>query len=190
MPAVSKHLRVLERAGLIAPRPRGAVAAVPPAGGAAQGRGRLDRTLPRHLGRAARPPRQLPAGTRRPRTRRRVMAVSHAANSRTFEVRTPTDTEITDDASLRRAPPPGVRGDDQARARQALVGHPRRRLLGAGLRDRPAARRQVALRRPGTRRARRRTSTASTARSRRPIGSSTPRSSRRFPTSCRWSPAC
>ena len=63
MPAVSKHLRVLERAGLIARRPRGAVAALPDRGGPAEGSGRLGRALPAHLGRAARSAGRLPASS-------------------------------------------------------------------------------------------------------------------------------
>ena len=54
MPAVSKHLRVLERAGTHRAAPRGPVAALPDRGGAAQGGGRLGGALPPHLGRAAR----------------------------------------------------------------------------------------------------------------------------------------
>ena len=49
LPGISKHLKVLERAGLIA-RPRGAVAALPARGGSAQGRQRLARALPAFLG--------------------------------------------------------------------------------------------------------------------------------------------
>ena len=63
MPAVSKHLRVLERAGLIA---RGREAQWRPCrleAGAAQGGGRVDRALSRDLGAAARSPRHLSAGT-------------------------------------------------------------------------------------------------------------------------------
>ena len=53
-PAVSKHLRVLERAGLITPRPRGAVASLPARGGADQGGRRVGRELSPLLGRELR----------------------------------------------------------------------------------------------------------------------------------------
>ena len=70
MPAVSKHLRVLERAGLIA---RGREAQWRPCrieAGAAQGSGRVGRALPGHLGTAPRPSRHLPAGTAKQKEKR------------------------------------------------------------------------------------------------------------------------
>ncbi len=51
MPAITKHLKVLERAGLIGARPRSTVATLPIEGQAASRSGRLDRTLPTILGR-------------------------------------------------------------------------------------------------------------------------------------------
>ena len=63
MPAVSKHLRVLERAGLIA---RGREAQWRPCriqAEAAQGSRRVDGALPPHLGAALRSARAIPPGT-------------------------------------------------------------------------------------------------------------------------------
>ena len=62
LPAVSKHLRVLERAGLIA---RGREAQWRPCRSRPppQRGGRVGRGLPRDLGEALRPPRDLPAAT-------------------------------------------------------------------------------------------------------------------------------
>ena len=95
------------------------------------------------------------------------MAVSRVANSDTFKVTTPVGSRDRPDAPVRRAAAPRVRGDDQARARPAVVGHPRRPLLGPGLRNRPSPRRRVAFRRPRPA-GRVRASTASIARSRAP----------------------
>ena len=81
------------------------------------------------------------------------MPVSHAANSETFKVTTPSDREIVLTRLFDAPARPRVRSDDQARARQAVVGDPRRRILGHGLRDRPPCRRRLALRRPRPRRA-------------------------------------
>ena len=55
MPAVSKHLKVLERAGLVDTEPRSPVAAVPAQGEAAQGGVRVARRLPAILGAESRP---------------------------------------------------------------------------------------------------------------------------------------
>ena len=63
MPAVSKHLRVLERAGLIARRRDAQWRPCRIEAGAAEGSGRLGRALPAHLGRAARSPGRLLAGS-------------------------------------------------------------------------------------------------------------------------------
>src|ERR1700716_4096915 len=56
LPAISKHLKVLERAGL-----GGAMAAVPIEGGAVEGRGALDRQLSAALGAPPGSTRRLPA---------------------------------------------------------------------------------------------------------------------------------
>ena len=47
LPAISRHLKVLERAGLIAQGTGGAMAAADAAGGTTEGSGGLDRSLPR-----------------------------------------------------------------------------------------------------------------------------------------------
>ena len=61
MPAVSKHLKVLERAGLDRPRARSAMAALQNSSGSPQGCIRLAGTLPRGMGAETRPPGRLPA---------------------------------------------------------------------------------------------------------------------------------
>ena len=75
------------------------------------------------------------------------MAVSSAANSDTFKVTTPSECEIRLTRAVRCASPPGVRGDEQARAHPAVVGPPRRRLFSSRVRGRSPPGRRVALRR-------------------------------------------
>ena len=179
MPAVSKHLRVLERAGLVA---RGRDAQWRPcrleaaplkevADWAERYRhiweGRLDR-LDAYLQCVTR------QGSRKSKekTHARHAAPQIAARSRSRRRRTPRSP----DPALRRAAPARVGRDDEARARPPLVGLPLRGPLGHRLRNRPARRRQVALRRRGPEGESRR-STASTRRSTGPAGWSTPRSS-------------
>ena len=63
MPAVSKHLRVLERAGLIARRREAQWRHCRIEAGPLKGGGRLGRALPAHLGGAARSAGRLPTGS-------------------------------------------------------------------------------------------------------------------------------
>ena len=92
MPAVSKHLRVLERAGLIA---RGREAQWRPCrleAGPLKAGGRLGRALSPHLGSAPRPPRCLSAGTESEGEETWPSAASQiATRSRST---TPSDREI------------------------------------------------------------------------------------------------
>ena len=138
LPAVSKHLRVLERAGLIARRREAQWRPCRIEARPAQGSGRLDRALPAHLGRAARSIGRLP--TRTESKGGKVMVVSSAANSDTFKVTTPSDQEIRMTRLFDAPRQPRVRGDDEARTREAVVGPPGRGLLGSCLRDRPSRR--------------------------------------------------
>ncbi len=75
------------------------------------------------------------------------MPVSQAANSETFKVTTPSDCEIRLTRLFDAPRESRLRGHDQARARQAVVGCHQRQALGDGVRDRSPARRRLALRR-------------------------------------------
>ena len=125
MPAVSKHLRVLERAGLIA---RGREAQWRPCrieARPAQGRRRMARTLPSRLGGAARSARRLSAGTETEGEKN--MAVSSVANSDTFKIDDAVGSRDRPHAPVRCAAAARVRRDDEAGTCQALVGMPRTR---------------------------------------------------------------
>jgi DNA-binding transcriptional ArsR family regulator len=62
LPAISKHLKVLEHAGLISRGARGAVAAVPDRARLVQAGRRLAREFPPLLGRELQPPRRIARG--------------------------------------------------------------------------------------------------------------------------------
>ena len=107
LPAVSKHLKVLERAGLIARGREAQMAAVPHRGRRAARRRRLARALSPALGGAARSPGGLPEGDCRPKETPASQGTSVAArNSLDLE---PDPRSIIGTRVLRRAARAGVR---------------------------------------------------------------------------------
>ena len=131
LPGVSKHLKVLERSGLISRRPRRPVPAVPPRGRGVGPDARLDHHPPSDLGRALRQARRTPC-------RRPVRAARGA--------RAPSDERPRTRASLH----PGLRGAPPARLRVHDRPGPSHPLLGAGRHERAARAHQG--RRPAGRR--------------------------------------
>ena len=80
------------------------------------------------------------------------MPVSHAANSETLQAHDPVGSRDHDHAAVRCAPASRVRGDDEARARQAVVGMSSTTATRFRLRNRSPGWRRLALRRPRPRR--------------------------------------
>ena len=150
MPAVSKHLRVLERAGLDHAGARGAMAALPHRRRAPEAGGRVGRSY-RHIWEARLD--RLDSYLKTLKAKEKKHARKPAANSGTFKVTTPSDREIVDHAPVRRAPSARLRGDDTSPSTSENGGDPRRRLFGHGVRNRPACGWRLALRRPRPRRA-------------------------------------
>ena len=177
MPAVSKHLRVLERAGLIA---RGRDAQWRPC--------RLEAAPLKEVADWAERYRALWEGRfdrleiylQELKARRRDMAVSSVANSAHLRGHDPDRSRDPHDAAVRCAPAPGVRGDDASPNTSASGGATRRGVFRAGVRSRSAAGRGLALRQPAPK-GEAGPSTACIAKSRRPNASCSRRSSNRFP---------
>ena len=131
-PAISKHLKVLERAGLDFTRPRCAAPAAP-ARGQVAGRGdEVSGTLPPILGRELPASRRAPRGNEDRAETQANQAIREITDADQSEKRSEAQdhdalrSRDRDDTNLRCATQHGVRCVDQARAHQTLAGSVRR----------------------------------------------------------------